>query len=51
MDMSKMFGKVREMQAKLKEAQENLENITATGEAGGRNGQSRCQWQEKIDFY
>ncbi len=34
MDMSKMFGKVREMQAKLKEAQENLENITATGEAG-----------------
>lgn len=35
MDMSNMFGKIKEMQAKLKEAQDNLEQITADGEAGG----------------
>lgn len=34
MDMMKMMGKVKEMQARLKEAQDNLEKITATGEAG-----------------
>jgi len=35
MDMSNMFGKVKEMQAKIKEVQENLDQITAEGEAGG----------------
>ena len=30
-----MFGKMREMQAKLKEVQENLDTITAEGESGG----------------
>jgi len=30
-----MFGKMREMQTKLKEVQENLDNITAEGESGG----------------
>lgn len=35
MDMSNMFGKMREMQTKLKEVQDNLENITAEGESGG----------------
>jgi hypothetical protein len=35
LDMSKMFGKMKEVQAKLKEAQEGLVNITATGESGG----------------
>ena len=30
-----MFGKMREMQSKLKEVQENLESITAEGESGG----------------
>lgn len=35
MDMTNMFGKMRDMQAKLKEAQDNLENITAEGESGG----------------
>lgn len=34
-DMMKMFGKVREMQAKLQEVQEQLVTITAEGEAGG----------------
>lgn len=33
-DMFKMMGKVREMQSKLKEAQEELENITVEAEAG-----------------
>lgn len=35
MDMANMFGKMREMQTKLKEAQENLDHITAEGESGG----------------
>lgn len=35
MDMSNMFGKIKEMQAKMKEVQENLDKITAEGEAGG----------------
>ena len=30
-----MFGKMREMQTKLKEVQENLDKITAEGESGG----------------
>lgn len=34
LDMMKMMGKVKEMQARLKEAQDNLEKITASGEAG-----------------
>ena len=33
--MSNMFGKMREMQTKLKEVQDNLEKITAEGESGG----------------
>ena len=35
MDLSNMFGKMHEMEAKLKEAQENLGSITAEAEAGG----------------
>lgn len=34
LDMMKMLGKMKEVQAKLKEAQENLVNITATAESG-----------------
>lgn len=30
-----MMGKVKEMQARLKEAQDNLVNVKATGESGG----------------
>ena len=33
--MSNMFGKMREMQSKLKEVQDNLDQITAEGESGG----------------
>ncbi len=35
MDITGMFGKLKDMQAKLKEVQENLDKITAEGEAGG----------------
>ena len=30
-----MFGKMREIQSKIKEVQDNLDNITAEGESGG----------------
>lgn len=33
-DMSKMMDKMKEVQSKVKEAQEQLVHITATGEAG-----------------
>ena len=33
-DMMQLLGKMKEVQAKLKEAQENLANITETAEAG-----------------
>lgn len=34
LDMMKMMGKVKEMQAKLREAQANLERIVVSGESG-----------------
>ncbi len=34
-DLFNMMGKMKEVQAKLKEAQDNLVNITAEGESGG----------------
>lgn len=34
-DMMKMLGKMKEVQAKIKEAQENLTHIKVTGESGG----------------
>ncbi len=34
-DMMKMMGKMKEVQARLKEAQDNLVNLTASGESGG----------------
>jgi DNA-binding YbaB/EbfC family protein len=34
-DMMKMMGKMKEVQAKMKEAQDNLVRVHATGEAGG----------------
>lgn len=33
-DMNQMLGKMQEIQAKMKEAQENLEKITTTAETG-----------------
>lgn len=34
-DMMKMMGKMKEVQARIKEAQDNLSKITASGESGG----------------
>lgn len=34
-DMMKMMGKMKEVQSRLKEAQDNLVNVTAQGESGG----------------
>ena len=34
-DMMKMMGKMKEVQARLKEAQDNLANVNASGESGG----------------
>ena len=33
--MMEMLGKMKEVQSKLKEAQDNLQHITASGESGG----------------
>src|ERR1051325_11079247 len=35
LDMIGMMGKVKEMQARLKQAQDNLANVKASGESGG----------------
>lgn len=48
MDMSNMFGKMREMQTKLKEVQDNLENITAEGESGGGMVKSVVNGKKKV---
>ena len=34
-DMMKMMGKMKEVQARMKQAQDNLANLRATGESGG----------------
>ncbi len=34
-DMMKMMGKMKEVQARIKQAQDNLANLRATGESGG----------------
>ncbi len=34
-DMMKMMGKMKEVQARLKEAQDNLVHVKASGESGG----------------
>lgn len=48
MDMSNMFGKMREMQTKLKETQENLDKITAEGESGGGMVKAVVNGRKKI---
>jgi hypothetical protein len=34
-DMAKMMGKMKEVQSRIREAQDNLVNVTATAESGG----------------
>jgi DNA-binding YbaB/EbfC family protein len=48
LDMMKMMGKVKEMQARLKEAQDNLDKITATGEAGAGMVKAEVNGKKKL---
>lgn len=48
LDMMKMMGKVKEMQARMKEAQDNLEKITASGEAGAGMVKATVNGKKKI---
>lgn len=48
MDMANMFGKMREMQTKLKEVQDNLDNITAEGESGGGMVKAMVNGRKKV---
>jgi len=48
MDMANMFGKMREMQTKLKEAQDKLENVTAEGESGGGMVKATVNGKKKV---
>jgi len=48
MDMANMFGKMREMQTKLKEVQDNLGHITAEGESGGGMVKATVNGRKKV---
>lgn len=48
LDMMKMMGKVKEMQARLKEAQDNLDKITVTAEAGAGMVKATVTGKKKI---
>ncbi|MBC7391500.1 MAG: YbaB/EbfC family nucleoid-associated protein [Opitutaceae bacterium] len=47
-DMMNMFGKVKEMQANLQKAKDNLQNITAEGESGGGMVKAKVNGQFKL---
>lgn len=46
--MMGMMGKVKEMQAKMKEAQDRLEEITAEGEAGAGMVKATANGKKKL---
>jgi DNA-binding YbaB/EbfC family protein len=48
LDMMKMMGKVKEMQAKLREAQENLQRIVVTGESGAGMVKATVNGKKKL---
>ncbi len=47
-DMMGMMGKMKEVQAKLKEAQENLQHITVTAESGAGLVKATVNGQRKL---
>lgn len=47
-DMSKVMEKMKEMQAKIKEAQENLDKISAEGESGGSMVKATVNGKKRI---
>jgi nucleoid-associated protein EbfC len=48
MDMMGMLGKVKELQARMKETQENLGKITEIGEAGAGMVKARANGKKQI---
>ncbi|HBK87671.1 MAG: YbaB/EbfC family nucleoid-associated protein [Cyclobacteriaceae bacterium] len=48
LDMMNMMGKVKEMQARLKQAQDNLELITVSGEAGAGMVRATVNGKKKL---
>ena len=48
LDMMKMMGKMKEVQQKMKEAQDGLKNITTSGEAGGGMVKATANGQKEI---
>ena len=48
LDMMTMMGKVKEMQAKLREAQENLQHIVVTGESGAGMVKATVNGKKKL---
>jgi DNA-binding YbaB/EbfC family protein len=48
LDMMKMMGKVKEMQARLKEAQDNLDKVIATGDAGAGMVKATVNGKKKV---
>jgi len=47
-DMMKMMGKVKEVQTRLKEAQENLVHVKATAESGGGMVRATVNGRKKL---
>ncbi|CAN5460927.1 YbaB/EbfC family nucleoid-associated protein [soil metagenome] len=48
LDMMKMMGKVKEMQSRMKEAQDNLEKISVIGETGGGMVRATANGKKKL---
>ena len=49
-DMMKMMGKMKEVQTRMKEAQDNLVNIKATGESGGGMVKATANGKKQVIF-
>ena len=47
-DMMKMLGKLNDIQAKVKEAQEELEKVTAEGESGAGMVKVKVNGKKKV---
>lgn len=47
-DMMGMMGKMKELQAKMKEAQDNLKNITVEAESGAGMVKAKANGQRKL---
>jgi len=48
MDIAGMMGKVKELQEKMQQAQEDIQHLTATGEAGGGLVRATANGQRKV---